>query len=330
MIFGVPMKRRNFITLLGGAAAWPLAARAQQTGRMPHVGVLVSASPPHPFAEAFQRGLRSLGYADGQNIRLEFRYSEGRTDRAEQLASELVSLSVDIIVAHFVPAVVAAMGATRSIPIVMAPHGAPLQMGIIDSLARPGGNVTGLSAMDAEIGGKRIQLLQELIPNLSRIAVLAAYRTASSFSGPFVEDLRSAAMRAGVRFEPILVGGPQEFEGAFASMKKSEAQAVIVMPFFDPHGRLLAELAARQRLPYMSGSREVVATGGLIAVSANFPILYERAAFYVDKIIKGAKPAELPVEQPTRFEFIINIKTAKTLGLSVPPTLLARADEVIE
>src|SRR5262249_54212285 len=146
----------------------------------------------------------------------------------------------------------------------------------------------------------------------------------------FVEDLRSAAMRAGVRFEPILVGGPQEFEGAFASMKKSEAQAVIVMPFFDPHGRLLAELAARQRLPYMSGSREVVATGGLIAVSPNFPILYERAAFYVDKIIKGAKPADLPVMQATKFELVINLRAAKAIGLTIPETFLARADEVIE
>src|SRR5215470_16921913 len=240
------MRRRQFITLLGGAAAaWPLAARAQQTGKLPLIGVLVSASPPHPFADAFWRGLHALGYSEGQNIKVEFRYTDGRSDRAEEFAEEFVRLGVNVIVAHFTPTVTAAMEATRMIPIVMAPAGAPLQMGIIDSLARPGGNVTGLSAMDAEIGGKRIQLLQELIPNLSHVAVLAAYRTASAFSGPFVEDLRLAAMRAGVRFEPILVGGPQEFEGAFASMKKSEAQAVIVMPFFDPHGRLLAELAAR-------------------------------------------------------------------------------------
>jgi putative tryptophan/tyrosine transport system substrate-binding protein len=160
------MQRRNFIMLLGGAASWPLAARAQQPGKLPYVGVLVSASPPHPFADAFWRGLHALGYSEGKNIKVEFRYTEGRSDRAEEFAEELVRLGVDVFVAHFVPAVEAAMEATRTIPIVMAPHGAPLQLGVIDSLARPGGNVTGLSAMDAEIGGKRVQLLRELIPNL--------------------------------------------------------------------------------------------------------------------------------------------------------------------
>jgi putative tryptophan/tyrosine transport system substrate-binding protein len=323
------VKRRAFITLLGGAAAWPLAARAQQPG-MPRIGVLVSASPPHPFADAFQRGLRNLGYLVGRNIAVEFRYTDGRSDRAEELAAELVRLGVDVIVAHFVPAVIAAMGATRTIPIVMAPHGAPLQMGIIDSLARPGGNVTGLSAMDAEIGGKRLELLRELIPNLRRVAVLAATRTASSFSGPFVEDLRLAAARDNIGLEPILVGGPDEFEAAFADMARAGAQAVIVMAFFDPHGKILSELAAKHRLPYMSGSREITATGGLVSISANFPALYERAAFYVDKILKGAKPANLPVEQPTKFQVVVNMKTARVLGLTISPILLARADEVIE
>jgi putative ABC transport system substrate-binding protein len=212
----------------------------------------------------------------------------------------------------------------------MAPHGAPLQMGIIDSLARPGGNVTGLSAMDAEIGGKRLQLLRELIPNLSRVAVLTTTATTNPFTGPFVADLRLAATSARIQLEPVPVSGPNEFEGAFAAMARAEAQAVIVLPFFDPQGKLLIELAAKRRLPYMSGSREVTAAGGLVAVSANFPALYERAAFYVDKIIKGAKPADLPVEQPTKFQVVINLKTAKALGLAVPETLLATADELIE
>jgi putative ABC transport system substrate-binding protein len=194
------MRRREFITLLGGTAAtWPVVVRAQQPRKMPRIGVLVSASPPHPFADAFRQGLRTLGYSDGQNIVLEFRYTEGRSDRAEEFAEELVRLGVDVIVAHFVPGVMAAMAATRTIPIVMAPHGAPLQLGAIDSLARPGGNVTGLSAMDAEIGGKRVQLLRELIPNLRCIAALSATPTTSPFSGPFVEDLRLAATRAGLR-----------------------------------------------------------------------------------------------------------------------------------
>src|SRR5215813_14293701 len=180
------IQRRHFITLLGGAAAaWPLAARAQQPRRLPLIGVLVSASSPHPFADAFRRGLHALGYSEGQNIKVEFRYTDGRSDRAEEFAEEFVRLGVDVIVAHFTPTVTAAMEATRTIPIVMAPAGAPLQMGIIDSLNRPGGNVTGLSAMDAEIGGKRLQLLRELNPNLSCIAVLATTTTTTRYSGPF-------------------------------------------------------------------------------------------------------------------------------------------------
>jgi len=328
---GMPMRRREFITLLGGmATAWPLGARAQRPRKFPFVGVLVSASPPHPFADAFWRGLHALGYSDGENIKVEFRYTDLRSDRAEEYAEELVRLSPDVIVAHYALAVSAAMAATRTIPIVMAPHGAPLQLGVIDSLARPGGNVTGLSGMDAEIGGKRVELLRELIPNLRCIAVLSATPTTTPYSGPFVEDLRLAVTRAGLRFEPILIGGPSEFRSAFATMAKAEAQAVIVMPFFDPHWVILVELAAKHRLAYMSGSRDATAAGGLVSMAANFPELYERAAFYVDKILKGAKPADLPVEQPTKFQVAINMKTAQALGLTISPTLLAQADEVIE
>jgi len=325
------LNRREFITLLGGAtAAWPLVARAQQPAKAPLVGVLVSASPPHPFPDAFWRGLHALGYSQGQNIKVEFRYTNGQSDRAEEYAEEFVRLGVDVIVAHFVPAVEAAMGATRTIPIVMAPHGAPLQLGAVDSLNRPGGNVTGLSAMDAEIGGKRLQLLRELIPNLGCVAVLATTATTARYSVPFVEDLRSAAGRAGIRFEPILIGGPSEFRTAFAAMAKAGAQAVIVQPFFDPHHVIIIDLAAKYRLAYLSGSRQVTAAGGLVSMAANYSELYERAAFYVDKILKGAKPGDLPVEQPTRFPVEINMKTAKALGLTISPTLLAQIDEMIE
>jgi putative ABC transport system substrate-binding protein len=325
------MRRRAFITLLGGAAAaWPVAARAQQLGKSPLVGVLVSASPPHPLADALRRGLQTLGYSEGRNIALEFRYSGGSSERAGEIATELVRLGVDVIVAHFTPAVRAALGATQTIPIVMAPAGAPLQSGFIDSLAHPGGNVTGLSAMEAEIGGKRLQLLGDLIPNLARVAVLASTPATDPFSGPFVENLRLAATRAGLRLEPVLVGGPDEFESAFAAMAKADAQAVIIQPLFDPHRAILVELATKHRLALMSGSRETTATGGVISISANFLALYERAAFYVDKIIKGAKPANLPVEQPTNFQVVVNIKTARALGLTISPTLLAQADEVIE
>ncbi len=323
------MRRREFITLLGGAAVSPLIAHAQQPNRVRRIGVLVSASPPHPFADAFWRGLHALGYSEGQNITVEFRYTEGRSDRAAELAAELVRLRVDVIVAHFTPGVKAAMGATQTIPIVMV-VGAPLQSGFIDSLARPGGNATGLSAMDAEIGGKRLQLLRELIPNLACVAVLGSTPTTNPYSGPFVDDLRLAATRAGLRLEPVLVSGPNEFEGAFAAMAKAKAQAVIVQELFDPHRVILLKLAAKYRLAYMSGTRETTAAGGLVSFSANWLILYERAAFYVDMILKGAKPATLPVEQPTKFQTVINLKTAQTLGLTVSPSLLAQVDEVID
>jgi putative tryptophan/tyrosine transport system substrate-binding protein len=190
--------------------------------------------------------------------------------------------------------------------------------------------VTGLSGMDAEIGGKRLQLLRELIPNLARVAVLASNPNTDPFSGPFVENIRLAATRAGLQLEPVLVGGPTEFESAFATMARAEAQAVIVQPLFDPHATVLLELAAKRRLAYMSSNRETTAAGGLVSISANYLVIYERAAFYVDKIIKGAKPAELPVEQPTKFQVVLNLKTARALGLTISPTLLAQADEVIE
>jgi putative ABC transport system substrate-binding protein len=325
------MRRRDVIPLIGGVVAWPLAAHAQQQpGKLPYIGVLVSASPPHPFAEAFWRGLHALGYSEGQNIRVEFRYTDLRSDRAEEFAEEFVRLGVDVIVAHFAVAVEAATAATRTIPIVMAPHGAPLQLGVISSLARPGGNVTGLSMMDAEIGSKRVQLLRELIPNLRCIAALGATATTTPYSGPFVEDLRLAITSAGLRFEPMLIGGPSEFRSAFAAIAKAEAQAVIVMPFFDPHRMTLIALADKYRIAYMSNSREATAAGGLVSMAANLPDLYERAAFYVDKILKGAKPADLPVEQPTKFPVALNLKMAQALGLVLSPSLLAQIDEVIE
>ena len=212
----------------------------------------------------------------------------------------------------------------------MAPAGAPLQSGFVQSLAHPGGNVTGLSGMDAEIGGKRLQLLRDLIPEFARVAVLASNPNTDPFSGPLVEDLRLAARRAGLRLEPVLVSGPDEFAGAFAAMAKAQAQAVIVQGLFDPHRVALVDLAAKHRLALMSGSRDTTAAGGLVSISANYTLLYERAAPYVDKIIKGAHPASLPVEQPTKFQVVINMKTAQALDLTVSPTLLAQIDEIIE
>ena len=313
-------------TLLGA----PGRAFPQKSEKLPRIGVLVSATPPHPFADAFRRGLRPLGYVEGENIAIEWRYTEGQSDRAAALARELVQLGVDVIVAHFTPAVRAAMVATQTIPIVMAPAGAPVQSGFVDSLAHPGGNVTGLSAMDAELGGKRLQLLREVIPNLARVAALASSVSTDPFSRPFVDDMQAAATIAGIQLVPVPVNGPNDFENAFAAMTKAEAQAVIVQGLFDQHRKIIIELAAKHHLPVMSGNRETAAAGGLISYSAKFAALYERAALYVDKILKGAKAADLPVEQPTSFEMVVNIKTARALGLTTSPLLLAEADEVID
>jgi len=325
------MKRRHLIrSLTAILAGWPMRAFAQRPGKLPQVGVLVSASPPHPFADALRRGLQTFGYTDGRNITLDVRYTQGRSDRAAALAAELVRAGIDMIVAHFTPATRAAIAATRTIPIIMAPAGAPLQTGFIQSLARPGGNVTGLSGMDAELGGKRLQLLRQLIPNLRCVAVLASTPTTDPFSGPFVEDLRSAAVKAGLRLEPVLVDGPGAFPGAFTAMVKAKAQAFVVQGLFDPHRAALIELAAKHRLAYMSNTRESAVAGALIAVSANYETLYERAAYYVDRIIKGANPATLPVEQPAQFQVVINARTARALGLMLSPELLSQVDEVIE
>ena len=324
------MKRREFITLLGGAAAaWPLAAHAQQLRKLPHIGVLVSASPPHPFADALWRGLHSLGYSEGQNIKVEFRYTDGRSDRAAELAVELVRSDVAVIVAHFTPAVRAAMAATKTIPIVMV-AGAPLQSGFIKSLYEPGGNVTGLSAMDAELGGKRIQLLSDLIPKLACVGVLATTLTTDPFSRPFVADIQAAGSALNVRVAPVLIGGPSELEEAFSVLAKEGAQAVIVQGFFGPYSKRIAQLATSHRIGYMSSDRSAVVDGGLTSISANFPLLYEYAAVYVDKLLKGANPARLPVEQPSKFQVTVNSTTAKALGLSLLPILLAQVDEVIE
>jgi putative ABC transport system substrate-binding protein len=291
---------------------------------------LVSATPPHPFADAVGRGLQRLGYTDGRNIMLEFHYSEGRRERAAEIAADLVRRQADVIVAHLTPAVTAALAATRTIAIVMAPAGAPLQSGFINSLAHPGGNVTGLSNMDAEIGGKRLQLFKELIPNLSRVGVLGTRVATDPFSTPFIEDLRSAAAQSGLTLVPMLVSGPEEFEAAFETMAKTGVQAVIVQGFFDPYRARLIPLQMKYRLVYMSPSRDTTVAGALVSLSSDYVLLYERAAVYIDKILKGANPGELPVEQPTKFQAVVNLKTARDLGLTISSLLVAQIDEAIE
>jgi putative ABC transport system substrate-binding protein len=323
------VRRREFLGLLGGtAAAWPLVASAQKIEKMPRVGVLVALSAPHPFTEAFRSGMRDLGYSEGGNIVVEWRYANAQFSRAVELATELVRLQVDVIAAYHTPAVKAAMNATKTIPIVMSPAGAPLELGLVASLARPGGNVTGLSAMEAELGGKRLDLLREVIPRLARVAVLAA--KTDPFTPPFLQDLRTGAARLGLQLNPVMIDGPGEFESAFAAIRAAGDQAVIIQPNFLPQTAAIVALAAKHRFPILSSYRDTTRAGGLISYSADHAAYFRRAATFVDKILKGVKPSDLPVEQPTKFELVINLKTAKALGLTLPPTLLARADEVFE
>jgi putative ABC transport system substrate-binding protein len=255
------MRRREFIGLLGSAvaAAWSRGVRAQQIGKMPRVGVLVSLSAPHPFSEAFRSEMRDLGYIEGGNIAIEWRYADAQFSKAVQLAAELVQLQVDVIAAYHTPAVKAAMNATKTIPIVMSPAGAPLEMGLVESLARPGGNVTGLSNMEAELGGKRLDLLREAISGLARVGVLAV--KTDPFTQPFLRDLQTGAARVGLQLHPVIVDGPGEFEGAFAAMSAAGDQAVIVQPNFLPQTAPIVALAAKHRLPILSSYRDTTRAG---------------------------------------------------------------------
>lgn len=322
------MRRRDFVALFSAGVVWPFTTRAQRPERMWRVGVLMAGSPPNRFVGVLQNSLRDLGYIEGQNISFEVRFAHDRSELATALAAELVRLKADVIVTHFTPAAVAAKAATTAIPIVMAPAGAPVETGLVMSLARPGGNVTGLSSMAAEFGGKRLELLRQLVPNLSRVGVLAL--STNPFTQPFLSDMDTAAVGAGIRLDPVLVASPTEFENAFAVMARAHTQAVIVQPFFDAQRVSIIELAAKHRFPTMFSDREAVVSGGLMSFWAEQSEFFKRAAVFVDKILKGAKPQDLPVEQPAKFELVVNLKTAKNLGLMIPPSILARADELID
>ena len=322
------MKRREFITLIGSAAVgWPLAAYAQQP-KVPTVGALVVGSPgSEQFWRLFREGMRELGYIEGQNIRFEFRSDEGKISRLPELAAELVRLKVDIIVTWFTPAARAAKQATREIPVVIALAGNPVENGLVESLARPGGNVTGMSIVGAELASKGVELIRELLPSARRVAALA--NAPDPFSGPFLEQIRLGGQATGVTIDAVMIRGPEELEASFTTaMEQKRPDAIIVQASLP--AKRVAELALRYRIPTVGIIRAFVEEGGLMTYSAAEADLYRHAAMYVDKILKGAKPADLPVEQPTKFELIINLKTAKALGLSVPPSLLGRADQVIE
>ena len=325
------MKRRDFITLLGGAAVvWPLATRAQQAGKIRTIGILNAGSAGVPSAVVLPDALRELGWIEGKNIVFERRYAENRVERLPELAAELVRLNVDVIVGLGTLAPLAAKGATTTIPIVMTAAGDPLGSGLVASLARPGGNVTGMSLMAPDLGGKRLELLKELLPRLARVAVL--WNAANPYPALVFKETQAAGRTLGIEVQSLEVRDPRDFDGAFEALRRQRPDALITVedPLTFNYMKLIADFAAGQRLPTLHGFREDVAAGALMSYGANLADLFRRAAGYVDKILRGAKPADLPVQQPTKFDLVINLTTAKALGLEVPPTLLARADEVIE
>jgi putative tryptophan/tyrosine transport system substrate-binding protein len=328
-----PMKRRAFIAALGSAAAWPLAARAQQLSRKVRIGVLLPGTPPSYSrrTNALLEGLRDLGYEEGKTVTIEWKWGNDQIERLPELAAELVSLDVQAIITAGTPAAKALKNATRSIPIIMAIIGDPVATGLADSLAHPGGNATGFSLLASELSGKRLELLKEVIPRLSSAGVILNPANPQ----PKIElgELELAAHTLGVQIHPIQLSAESSLQNSFdTTLRDYSVQAVIVPTdavLYNQRKQIVA-LAAANRLPAMYFFREFVAVGGLMSYAPNDTDLFRRAASYVDKVLRGAKPGDLPIEQPTKFELVINLKTAKALSLDIPPQLLARADEVIE
>jgi putative ABC transport system substrate-binding protein len=325
------MRRREFITLLGGATAWPLAARAQQAAKLPTIGSLGAGTPSShgQWVATFVRRLNELGWIEGRTVAIDYRWAEGRTERAAEMLAEFVQRKVDVIVTSGTGMVLAAKQATSVIPIVFAAAGDPVGTGLVTSLARPGGNVTGLSIQQTDIAAKRLELLREVVPSLGRLAILA------NVGGPAVvldmREVQAAARTLGLEVIPLEIWRGEDIVPAFEALNgRAEALYVSVDPLTNAHRVRINTLAVAARLPTMHAVREGVEGGGLMSYGANIPDLFRRAADYVDKILRGAKSSDLPVEQPTKFDLVINLTTAKALGLEVPPTLLARADEVIE
>ena len=310
----------------------PLAAEAQPPGKIPRIGVLVV--PTRSFfstrIEAFRQGLRELGYVEGKNVLIEYRYAEGKLDLLPALASELVQLKVDVIVTASPPGVQAAKNATSTIPIVFAAIGDPVGGGFVASLARPGGNVTGLSILAPALSGKRLELLKEAFPKVTRVVIL--WNPTSSGEALSFREMPAVAKALGVQHQSMEVRAANDFEDGFQRAKQEGAQALVTMPspVINANRQQILEFAAKNRLPAMYAGSEFVEAGGLMSYGPNYTDQFRRAAVFVDKILKGAKPADLPVEQPTKFELVINLKTVKALGLTIPPSLLLRADQVIE
>jgi putative tryptophan/tyrosine transport system substrate-binding protein len=325
------MRRRAFVTLLGAAAAWPLAARAQQPAKLPTVGYLGSATPATQghLVAAFVQRLRELGWIEGRTIAIEYRWAEGRTERAAEIAAEFVRRKVEVIVTSGTAVIVAAMQATSVTPIVFAAAGDPVGTGLVASLARPGGNVTGLSIQQTDVASKRLELLREVVPGLRRLAILA------NVGGPAVvldmREVQATARTLGLEVITSEIQRGEDIVPAFEALNgRADALYVCIDPLVITHRIRINTLALAAQLPTTHASREFVEAGGLMSYGANFPDLYRRAADYVDKILRGAKPGDIPVEQSTKFDLIINLTTAKALGLTIPESFLVRADGVIE
>jgi putative tryptophan/tyrosine transport system substrate-binding protein len=327
------MKRRELIALLGGAAAgssllWPLAARPQQPAKLPTIGLLGATAPAPGWIAAFVGRLRDHGWIEGQNVAIEYRWAENRIERFPEFAAEFVQLKVDVIVTGGTPAVLALKQATAAIPIVFMSAGDPVAYGLVASLARPGGNVTGLSPMYADLVGKRLELLREVVPGLGRLAVMAnvGFRDAVQE----MSDVRAIANAFGLEVSPSEIRRPEDISLAFEAIKGADALYVCGDPLILGNRIRINTLALDARLPTMHGVREHVEAGGLMSYGTNFLDLFRRTADLVNKILRGTKPADIPVEQPTKFDLVVNMKTAKAIGLTIPEIFLVRADDVIE
>ena len=328
------MDRRVFVTgMTGGLLVAALAAGAQPPSKVSRIGYLEfgSAAPGTPHLEAFRKGLRQLGWVEGQNIAIEIRYADGKQDRLPEFAAELVNLKVDLIFASSTPAALAAKRATMTIPIVIGFVADPVGSGLVRHLAQPGRNVTGWTHLAGlELNAKRLDILKQAIPGATRIGAL--WNPANPIHAPSLKEIEAAARRLKVQLHPAGVQEPEQLEGAFSAMAEARVQALTVPPdgMFLAYQARIINLAARHRIPTMYGVREHAEAGGLMAYGVNLPEMYRNGAFFVDKILKGAKPADLPIEQPTKFELVINLKTARALGLTIPRSLLLQADQVIE
>jgi putative ABC transport system substrate-binding protein len=331
-----PMHRRSFITLLGGAAAvspslWPLAARAQQAGKLPTIGFSGASTPAaqSQWTAAFVQRLRELGWIEGRTIAIEYRWAEGRDERYAEIAAEFVRLKVDVILTHGTPAALAAKQATSVIPIVFAVAGDPIGTGLVANLARPGGNVTGLSSQTADLAGKRVELLREVVPSLRRLAIIANVGNTAVVLE--MREVQAAARTLGLDVATLEIRRAEDIVPAFETLKgRAEALYVVTDPLMTVNRTRINAMALGARLPTMHAFREYVESGGLMSYGPNFKDLYRRSADHVDKVLRGTKPGDIPVEQPVRFDLVVNMITAKAIGLTTSEAFLLRADEVIE